>query len=181
MPKPRVTMIAAASRNGVLSSAGKIPWHLPRDVAHFRARTAGHWLLLGRTTYEQMAGWVQPGQVPLVLTSLEDYEVPGGRPAGSMEEALTCAEEHGADELVVCGGGQVYAAALPFADEVILTTVDVELSGEVRFPELPAAGWETVESNQWPADASHEYAMTIQRLVRRNPVVITEGPPGPSC
>ncbi len=180
MPKPRVTMIAAASRNGVLSSAGKIPWHLPRDVAHFRARTAGHWLLLGRTTFEQMAGWFQPGQVPLVLTSREDYGVPGGWSAGSMKEALTCAEEHGADELVVCGGGQVYAAALPFADEVILTTVDVEMSGEVRFPDLPAAGWETVETKEWPADSSHEFAMTIQRLVRRAPVGIPAGPPGRS-
>lgn len=169
MPEPRVILIAAVSRNGVLSSGGKIPWHLPRDVAHFRARTAGHWLLLGRTTYEQMTGWFQPGQVPLVLTSREEYEVPAGRRVASIQQALTFAEEHEAEELLVCGGGQVYAAVLPFADEVVLTTVDVDLSGEVQFPELPAGDWETVETNHWPADASHEFAMGIDRLVRRMP------------
>lgn len=169
MPAPRVVLIAAVSRNGVLSSGGKIPWHLPRDIAHFRARTAGRWLLLGRTTYEQMTGWFRPGQVPLVLTRREDYQVPGGWRVGSVRQALALAGEHGETELLVCGGGEVYAAALPSADEIILTVVDMELSGEVRFPEWPEECWKTVETTGWPADASHPFAMKIRRLVRRHP------------
>lgn len=167
MPAIRVVLIAAASRNGVLAAEGKIPWHLPRDVAHFRARTAGRWLLLGRTTYEQMAGWFQPGQVPVVLTRRSGYVVPGGWVVPSVAAALALAGSHGAAELVVCGGGQVYQAALPFADEVILTTVDTDVPGGIRFPPLPPDQWTVRQQESFPADAANRWPITITRHVRR--------------
>lgn len=167
MKKPKLVLIAAASRNGVLASGGKIPWHLPRDVVHFRARTAGRWLLLGRTTYEQMTGWFKPGQVPLVLTRQMGYAVPGGQGVASVGEALEIAVSQGAAELVVCGGDQVYRAALPGADEVILTWVEAEVAGDAFFPELNPDDWETVDEQAFPADADHAWPMTICRMVRR--------------
>ena len=162
----KVTMIAAVSRNGVLASGGKIPWHLPRDIAHFRARTSGHWLLLGRTTYEQMRGWFRPGQVPLVLTTGVDYPVENGWAVGSVAEAMKLAGEKGAEELVVCGGGQVYAAALPWAEEIIQTIVELEVEGETRFPELPEGGWKLAEEERFPAEGPEVPAMSIRTLVR---------------
>ncbi len=167
MKPPRVVLIAAVSRNGVLASGGKIPWHLPRDVAHFRARTAGHWLLLGRTTYEQMTGWFKPGHVPVVLTRQAGYEVPGGFAVSSMPEAMALAADHHADELVVCGGGQVYAAALASADEVILTKVEMEVKGDTLFPALAEGDWHMVEQESFPVDAEHAWPMTISRWVRQ--------------
>lgn len=167
MDNLKLTMIAAVSKNGVLASGGKIPWHLPRDIAHFRARTAGHWLLLGRTTYEQMTGWFQPGQVPVVLTSRADYPVENGWAVGSVAEATTLAAGKGVKELVVCGGGQVYAAALPWADEVILTNVGVEVVGDTGFPEMTANEWMMAEKQVFPADEENEWKMTISRMVRR--------------
>ena len=168
MKSPRLVLIAAVSRNGVLSCRGKIPWHLPRDVAHFRTRTAGHWLLLGRTTYEQMTGWLKPGQVPVVLTRREGYAVPGGWVVSSVDAAMALTSSHGIGELVVCGGGQVYAAALPFAHEVILTKVDVEVPGDTWFPEVGGAEWEVVEEEAFPADGENRLPMTICRMLRRN-------------
>ncbi len=155
-------MIAAASRHGVLAMGGRIPWHLPRDVAHFRARAAGRWLLLGRRSYEQMAGWFRPGQVPLVLTRQADYAVPEGRAVGSVEEALALAGAAGATELLVCGGGQVYAAALPWADEVILTVVDGEFAGETVFPKLEEGSWRLVAREVFAADAENGLGMAIE-------------------
>ena len=166
MHSPCLVLIAAVSRNRVLASGGKIPWHLPRDVAHFRARTAGRWLLLGRTTYEQMTGWFNAGQVPVVLTRQVGYEVPGGWVVSSVEEAMDLAAAQGVEELVVCGGGQVYAAALPWADEVILTKVDAEVSGDTWFPEMASGEWEVVEEQVFPADAGNGWPMTICRMVR---------------
>ncbi len=160
-------MIAAASRNRVLASHGQIPWHLPRDVAHFRARTAGSWLLLGRITYEQMNGWFQPGHVPVVMTRLANaFTVPGGWAVPDLPSALECAASHGVGELVVCGGGQVYAAALPWAHEIILTTVETEVSGETLFPVLPADQWRAVNQQSFPADAANAWPLTITRWVR---------------
>lgn len=169
MESPRLVLIAAVSRNGVLASQGKIPWHLPRDVAHFRARTAGRWLLLGRITYEQMAGWFQASQVPVVLTRGKGHHVPGGWAVASVEEAIRVVAAHGVAELVVCGGGQVYAAALPLADEVILTKVDVEVAGDTLFPEMPSGVWEEAEAQIFPAEAGNAWPMTISRMVRRKP------------
>ncbi len=166
MKSPRLVLIAAVSRNGVLASGGKIPWHLPRDVAHFRARTAGHWLLLGRTTYEQMMGWFQPGQVPVVLTRQIGYSVPGGWVVASVAEAMELVAAQGAAELVVCGGGQVYAAALSEADEVILTRVDAEVMGDTMFPQMQSGEWDVVEEQSFPADEENPWPMTIGRMVR---------------
>lgn len=166
MERPRVVLIAAVSREGVLAVGGRIPWHLPRDVAHFRARAAGRWLLLGRRTYEQMGGWFRPGQVPLVLTRQPGYAVPEGRAVGSVAEALALAAEAGAAELLVCGGGEVYAAALPWADEVILTTVEGEFAGEIYFPLLEKAAWRLVEREEFPADAENAWGMAIARYRR---------------
>lgn len=166
-PAVRLVLIAAASRHRVLASHGQIPWHLPRDVAHFRARTAGRWLLLGRITYEQMNGWFQPGHVPVVLTrQADDFAVPGGWAVSDLPAALRLAASHGVGELMVCGGGQVYAAALPWADEILLTTVETEVNGETLFPELPADQWRTVDQHAFPADAANAWPMTITRWVR---------------
>lgn len=166
--QPRLILIAAASRNGVLAMAGKIPWHLPADVAHFRARTTGHWLLLGRTTFEQMSGWFRPGQVPVVLTRQKHYAVPDGWAVVDLKAALSLAEAHGAGELLVCGGGKVYAATLPFADEVILTVVDLEVSGDTFFPAMEMAEWELTEQEDFPAGGAELPAMSIRRYVRRS-------------
>ena len=166
-PAVRLVLIAAVSRNGVLATGGKIPWHLPRDVAHFRARTAGHWLLLGRATYEQMIGWFQSDQVPVVLTRQVGYAVPAGWVVSSVLEAMEWAAAHGVEELVVCGGGQVYATALPIADEVILTEVDMEVDGDTWFPEMAAEEWEVADEQLFPADEENAWPMTISQMLRR--------------
>lgn len=162
----KLVVIAAMSRNHVLSAGGKIPWHLPRDTAHFRARSAGHWLLLGRRTFGQMSGWFQPGQVPVVLSRQEDLTVPGGYAVTAVGAAVKLAAAMNISELLVCGGGQVYATALPLADEVILTTVQTELEGDVFFPELPSDDWRETAMEWFPADEENEFGIRISRFLR---------------
>jgi dihydrofolate reductase len=166
MHAPRLILIAAASRNGVLSCGGRIPWHLPRDVAHFRAQVQGKWLLLGRTTYQEMRGWFRPGHVPVVLSRQAEFGVPGGWVVASVSEALALAEREGAPELWCCGGGQVYAVAIPEADEILLTTVDLEVPGDTFFPALSAQEWRKREEASFPPDLENSAGMTIARYVR---------------
>lgn len=168
MPLPRLVLIAAVCRNNVLASHGKIPWHLPRDVAHFRARTANRPLLLGRTTYEQMIGWFKPGQTPLVLTRKIGYAVPDGHTVASVAEALQWAAAQGVEELMVCGGGQIYRESLPYADEIILTRVEASLEGDVFFPALPAGEWIVVHEERFAADADNNLPVTICRILPRH-------------
>ncbi len=113
-----------------------------------------------------MMGWFQPGHVPVVLTRQPGYSVPGGHVVSSVQEAMALAARQGADELVVCGGGKVYAATLPEADEVILTKVKLEVVGEPFFPEMADDEWMVVEEQAFPADEENAWPMTISRLVR---------------
>jgi len=168
--KPVLTVIAATDQNGLLANATGIPWHLPRDIAHFRASTRGKWLLLGRRTYEEMRGWFRDGDFPLVLTSLCGWDPERGRAVSSVPHALALAESSAQTEVVCCGGAQTYAAALPYADLLVLTTVLHRFQpdpGSVHFPAWDPAGWRETRTVELPRDGEHEYAFTIRWWERR--------------
>jgi dihydrofolate reductase len=118
-----------------------------------------------------MTGWFRPGQVPVVLTARKGDPVPGGWAVASVPEAVDLASRHGAGELLVCGGGQVYAATLPFADEVILTTVEIDIDSleATWFPELPPAQWTLLETLTFQENPDNTLPMTIRRFVRSQP------------
>ena len=164
-----VTLIAVHSENGVIAAGGRIPWHLPDEIAHFRRYCEGKWLLLGRRTYAEMDGWFRPGQTPVVVTRDAALSVPEGRAVGSVEEGLAIAELSCADECVVVGGGEVFAAAMPYAGVLLLTLVHTTLDGDVFFPAFAPADWQETWSHYHPADANHAFAYTIRRLVRSQP------------
>ena len=155
--KPLLTFIAAVSEDGFISRGQGVPWKLPADVAHFRAYTAGKWLLLGRRTYEEMLGWFHD-HTPLVLSRDESFVPSVGRRVGSVEEALLLTA---ADELVVCGGAQAYALALPQADRLVLTLVQTQLGEGVPFPTITWSQWTEVSRKPYPADAQHAHALQI--------------------
>src|SRR6056297_752776 len=135
-----ISLIAALDRNSLIGSEdGFIPWDLPRDKEHLRSYTAGNWMLLGRTTYEEMDSWFTT-QIPIVLTSQTDYDA--RRVVHSVPEAISLARSNGATELVVGGGGKVFATALPHADRLVITRIDktFEVEKPVRFPEFESSG-----------------------------------------
>lgn len=165
--RPRVTLIAVVSADGFISAGRGVPWDLPRDKAHFRAATRGRWLLAGRITYEEMLGWFRPDQHPLVLTRDETFTVPVGKPVSTLEEALQQAQAGGAAELVVLGGGGAFAAAMPWADRLIITHVDSHLGRGVPFPAISPAEWEEVVREEHAADAENTIAMVFSTYERR--------------
>lgn len=155
-----VSLIAAVSDDGFIGQDGRIPWRLPRDVAHFRSYCAGKWLLLGRRTYEEMTGWFSDHH-PLILTRQQNFEPTVGRCVSSVAEAMSEAFAHGARELVVLGGGEVFALALPHAQQLILTRVHTRLGHGVRFPNWSLADWKLTREESFPADAAHSFPHTI--------------------
>ncbi len=167
-------IIAAMSENRVIAQNGRIPWHLPDDIQHFRAQCAGRWLLLGRETWEQMQGWFQLDHHPLVLSHRALTPGSGIRVA-SIPQARSLAADGGADRLMVLGGGQVFAAALPVASEVWLTTVRAIFQGQVHFPTLDD-DWLLGGSENHPADARHAYSFTIERYIHRIPPCLSSVP-----
>jgi dihydrofolate reductase len=134
-----VTLIAAVAENGVIGADGGIPWHLPEDFAHFKATTLGHTLVMGRTTYDSI-GRPLPGRTTIVLTRDPDWHADGVLVADSLEEALAMAE----GDVYVAGGAAVYAAALSYADEQLLSEVEQSPPGDTFYPVYDREQWQEV-------------------------------------
>lgn len=165
-----LTLIAAMDVNRLIAGDGGIPWHLPRDIAHFRASTQDKWLLLGRRTFGEMRGWFREGHMPLVLSSQCGWDPDIGRVVSSVPHALALAESARQEDLICCGGAQTYAAALPYADRLVLTVVHHRFeagTGGVYFPEFDESAWREIESTRIPADDDHAFAFTIRIRERR--------------
>jgi dihydrofolate reductase len=160
----KITLIAAVSDDGFISRGKGVPWDLPADREHFRAYTAGKHLLLGRATYEEMTGWFTK-HTPYVLSRNPDFRPTVGRRVPSVQIALINAAGE-TDELVVCGGAQAYALALPYATTLVLTRVHDRLGGGLAFPALSAQEWVETSRQEHPADARHAFAMTFVTLER---------------
>jgi dihydrofolate reductase len=165
---PVLTLIAAVSADGFISTGQGVPWNLPRDKEHFRATTRGQWLLLGRRTYEEMIGWFEDRH-PLVLTHDPSFIPPVGETVASVEEALQRAGAKGAMELFDCGGGGAFAAAMPLADRLILTHVDSTLGGGVPFPTVEPTEWQLTFQQVFPADAANPQGMRFATYERIRP------------
>ena len=158
--RPRLTLIAAVSEDGYISRGQGVPWDLPRDRVHFRAATAGKWLLLGRRTYQEMLGWFRD-HTPLVLTRDPTFVPPIGQAVRDVPQALELAAAAGVDEIYVCGGSAAYALAMPHADRLLVTHVSTRLGSGVPFPTIETPPWKLVSSTRHPADAENIHAMRI--------------------
>lgn len=141
-----ITLIAAVGPGGVIGDGEGMPWHLPAESAHFKATTMGHTLLMGRRTFESI-GRALSGRHTVVLTHDPAWRHADVEVAHSFEQGLALA---GPTEVFVAGGAEVYAVAMPFADRLVLSYVDVEATGSVRFPPIDPATW--VETSRVPRD-----------------------------
>jgi dihydrofolate reductase len=148
----RLFVIAAVAQNGVMGAYGRLPWRLPGDLKHFKALTLGHPVIMGRRTWESLKGPL-PGRENIVVTRKPGYEARGASVAASLEGALAlCA---GAPLVFVIGGADLYAAALPLADGLVLTEIHRDYEGDVRFPPWNPAEWrETRRTPQVAADGT---------------------------
>jgi dihydrofolate reductase len=136
-----VTLIAAVGRNGVIGADNEMPWRIPEDFAFFKRTTMGHPMVMGRKTFDSI-GRVLPGRRTIVVTRQADWTHPDVETAHSLTEALALAGP--ADEVFVCGGGQVYAEAMPYAHRLLITEVDQSPEGDVTFPPLDISEWREV-------------------------------------
>jgi len=135
----RVVLVAAVAENGVIGNGPDIPWRIPGEQAEFKALTVGHTLLMGRTTFESI-GRPLPGRTTIVLTRDPAWSHDGVLVAATIEEALSLAAGLPGN-VMVAGGAQVYAAALPYADEQVITRVHLTPEGDVRYPAYDRSEW----------------------------------------
>lgn len=142
-------LIWAEARDGIIGRDGVMPWHLPEDLAHFKAVTLGHPVVMGRRTWDSIEPRFRPlvGRRNLVITRDPGFSAEGAEVAHSLDAALALADESD-DDVWVIGGGSVYAATIDRADRLEVTELDVEVDGDTRAPRI-GADWRTPGDPDW--------------------------------
>jgi dihydrofolate reductase len=167
---PKVIIVAAVARNGVIGAQARTPWRLKSDLRRFRDLTWGAPLLMGRRTFESI-GRPLPGRETVVLSRDAEFRAGGAHLAQSPEEALDIAarlaESMGAPRIVVAGGGQIYRAFLPRTDAIELTEVALTVAGDALFPPLDPADWRETWRETPQRTAEDEADFRYLRLERR--------------
>jgi len=149
---PKVFLVAAVAANRVIGARGKLPWHLPEDLKHFKALTLGHPVIMGRRTWESL-GKPLPRRENIVVSRTPGFEAPGANVAASLQGALAFCVD--APIAFVIGGGELYRAALPEADGLVLTEIGRDYEGDARFPEFDRGAWrETQREAHTAADGT---------------------------
>lgn len=160
----RVSLVVAASENGVIGSSGGIPWRLPDDQQIFKKLTMNHCILMGRKTHESI-GRLLPGRTTLVLSRRTDLTIEGAHVVASLSDAESLALDLNEEELFVVGGEAVYALALPQADRIYMTRVHAEIEGDVHMPaprDLSELGFERVRAEPHQRDERNQYDFTFE-------------------
>jgi len=148
-----LNLIVAVAHNNVIGMAGKMPWHLPAELAYFKRITMGHPIVMGRKTFDSI-GRPLPGRRNIVVTANQAWRHEGVEVAGSIETALSMIEDSSA---FVIGGATLYAAALPVAERVYLTAIDATVEGDTFFPELAPEKWREVSRERREQDEKNAY------------------------
>ena len=161
---PRVHLVAAVASNRVIGASGKLPWHLPEDLRHFKALTYGHPVIMGRRTWDSL-GKPLPGRDNIVVTRSRRFEAPGASVACSLEAAL----DLGANSPVafVIGGGGLYVAALAYEDALLLTEIQRDYEGDARFPAFDRSAW--LESERVSNSSAEGLRYDVVRYERIQP------------
>ncbi len=161
MSQPILCLIVAVAENGVIGLNGKMPWHLPLELKYFRACTLGKPVIMGRKTF-QSVGKPLPGRANIVVTRDATFSAPGAKMAPSLPAAIVLAQDaaraSGATEIMVIGGGEIFAQALPLVARVYLTRVAFSPEGDATFPALRPATWRLVSQEPIPAAGPAEPA-----------------------
>jgi dihydrofolate reductase len=172
----KVALIAAVARNGVIGHDNALLWKLPEDMAFFKRTTFGNPVIMGRKTWESIPPRFRPlpGRANIVVTRQPDWHADGAQVAHGFEEALELALEsiasdpHGQRAFVI-GGAELYALALPHADELVLTEIDRDYQGDARFPGWTRGDFIEVSREVHTAAPPNDFKFAFTTLRRRVP------------
>jgi dihydrofolate reductase len=170
-----VIIVAAVAENGTIGRDNALPWRLKSDMAHFRALTIGKPVVLGRKTFASI-GKPFAGRTTIVISRDQNFSAPGIVVAPNLESALATARgdalRRNASAIIVAGGADIYAQALPLATRLVITEVRKRVDGDARFPAIDSKLWREItrsEQKAGPDDEAELAFVTYQRVVNVRP------------
>lgn len=161
----RINLIAALSQNRVIGCNNQLPWHLPKDLKHFKAITLGHPVVMGRKTYQSL-GKALPGRENVVISRDPHFHPLDATVFSNLEAALMHLKESA--EIFIIGGGHLFSQTLPIAQRLYLTWIEAELEGDTFFPEWDLGEWIEISRESHSADEKHLYSYSFTLLDRKS-------------
>jgi dihydrofolate reductase len=161
MAEREIVLVVARARNGVIGKDGKLPWHIPADLQHFKRVTSGTPMIMGRRTFDSLPGLL-PGRRHIVLSRDSSWQAEGAELAHTPDEALSLANSQ---RVSIIGGAEIFALFEPLATTVELTEVAIDAEGDTLMPAFDPARWQEVSREDHVA-ADGRPAFAFLKLVR---------------
>lgn len=153
----QITLIVAKAKNNVIGKDNQLIWRLSADLKRFKNLTSGHYILMGRKTYESL-GKPLPNRTHLIITRNPEFPIPEDHFAfTSVEDAFIFCNKLGVEELFIIGGGQIYQETINTCDVLEITEVDATPEGDAFFPEIDPAIWKETERESFLSDEKNQY------------------------
>jgi len=163
----KISIIVAVADNGVIGSDNKLIWHLSDDLKNFKKITSGHFIIMGRRTYESI-GRPLPNRTNIILSRIKGYKAEDCIVFQSLNEALSFAEESGEEEVFIIGGEAVYNAAYEISNKLYLTQVHASPKGDAFFKQIRIDQWNLISKIYIQKNERNDYDYEILELERRS-------------
>jgi len=159
-----LTMIAAAAENDALGKDNDLVWHLPDDFKRFKRLTSGHYIIMGRKTFESFPKLL-PNRSHVIITRQKDYKPENTIVVNSLEEAIRVSKLD--EQPFIIGGGEIYKMGMEEATKIELTRVHGKFDADTFFPEINEDEWNLVKEQFHEKDEKHNYAFTYLTYERK--------------
>lgn len=161
----QVSLIVATADNRIIGRDNQMPWHLPADLAYFKRITLGKPIIMGRKTFESI-GRALPGRRNIVISRDPNYQADGVETVTCVEQALALVE--GIEEVMVIGGGTIYAHCMPVASRLYVTHIQAAIEGDTQFPPYDTTShWQKISSELLPSNDKNAYDLDFSIYQRR--------------
>ncbi|GAA4031349.1 dihydrofolate reductase [Flavobacterium cheonhonense] len=159
-----ITVIAAVAENNALGKENQLLWHLPDDFKRFKTLTSGHYIIMGRKTFESFPKPL-PNRTHVIISRQANYHPEGCIVVNSLEQAIEACPK--TEEVFIIGGGEIYRQSIAVADKLDLTKVHATFEADTYFPEVDLSEWQLVFEEYHPKDERHDFAFTFQTYLRK--------------
>lgn len=159
-----IIMIAAVAENNALGKNNNLLWHLPNDFKRFKEITSGHYIIMGRKTFESFPKPL-PNRTHIIISRQKDFSKEGCIVVQDLENALAVCPKN--EDIFVIGGGEIYKQFLPFADQLDITRVHNSFDADVYFPEIDLEIWQLTSDIFNQKDEKHLFDYSFQTFVRK--------------
>lgn len=159
-----ITLIAAAAENNALGKDNQLVWHLPNDFKRFKQITSGHYIVMGRKTFESFPKPL-PNRTHVIITRQKNYKAADCFVVSSIEKALEICPKN--EDVFIIGGAEIYKQSIDIADKIELTRVHATFDADVYFPEIDGKKWDLVFEEYHPKDEKHHFDFTFQTFLKK--------------